>query len=111
MKGTNNLKHAIEIKTAVPMSYVNDIQGCTITSDALLTRRERAQNFVERGASYHITVKSNLSHLLDDLKVYLKSRSHEMYFVEHLELKRVASGTLQCEQLCRFSRCWLEVHN
>lgn len=73
MKGTNNRKQAIEIKTAVPMSYVIDIQGCTITSDALHTQRERIQNFAELGASCHITVKSNQSHLLDDLKVYLKS--------------------------------------
>ena len=52
-----------------------EIQGKTITADALLTQRELAKYLIEtRQAHYHFTVKGNQPTLLDDLKVCFNDR-------------------------------------
>ena len=56
------------------MLDVIEIEGRTITADALLTQRELARYLVEeRGANYHFTVKQNRSNLLEDLVFYFQS--------------------------------------
>jgi predicted transposase YbfD/YdcC len=53
-------KHTNEINIAIPLLEAIDIQGKTITADALLTQRELARYLVERqSAHYHFTVKAN----------------------------------------------------
>ena len=56
------------------MLDVIEIEGRTITADALLTQRELARYLVEeRGANYHFTVKQNQSNLLEDLAFYFQN--------------------------------------
>ncbi|MBF0235274.1 MAG: transposase, partial [Desulfamplus sp.] len=64
-------KQTNEIKIAVPLLDPINIEGKTITGDALLTQKELASYLVEqRGANYHFTVKGNQKTLLDDIKTY-----------------------------------------
>ena len=52
-----------------------DIEGKTITADALLTQREFAKYLVEkRHADYHFTVKNNQQGLLADIAFQFKDR-------------------------------------
>jgi len=60
-------KQTNEIKTAIPLLKTLNIQGKTITADALLTQRDIAQWLVENHAHYHFTVKGNQKTLLDDI--------------------------------------------
>ncbi|MCP4551380.1 MAG: transposase, partial [Bacteroidetes bacterium] len=53
-------KQTNEIKTAIPMLKSLNIQGKTITADALLTQRDIAKWLVEtKYAHCHFTVKGN----------------------------------------------------
>ncbi|MBL0732475.1 MAG: ISAs1 family transposase [Desulfosarcina sp.] len=61
-------KQTNEIKIAIPLLDAIDIEGKTITGDALLTQRQLAEYLVvERKADYHFTVKGNQATLLEDL--------------------------------------------
>jgi predicted transposase YbfD/YdcC len=52
-----------------------DIEGKTITADALLTQREFARYLVEkRNAHYHFTVKNNQPGLFEDIAFYFEDR-------------------------------------
>lgn len=71
VEGRDEEKQTNEIKTAVPLLDAINIQGKTITADALLTQRELARYLVERrGAHYHFTVKANQKTLLEDIVLY-----------------------------------------
>jgi predicted transposase YbfD/YdcC len=60
-----------------------DIQGKTITADALLTQRKLAEYLVqERQAHYHFTVKGNQPTLLQDLTLYFQERQ-EPEFIDY----------------------------
>jgi predicted transposase YbfD/YdcC len=68
-------KRTNEIKTAGPLLDAVEIQGKTITADALLTQRNFADYPVqERKAHYHFTVKGNQATLLEDIKFFFKDR-------------------------------------
>ena len=69
--GDDEEKQTNEIKTAIPLLETIDIQGKTITADALLTQRELAHYLVEdRDAHYHFTVKGNQKTLLEETAFY-----------------------------------------
>jgi predicted transposase YbfD/YdcC len=69
--GRDEQKQTNEIKTAIPLLDTIDIQGKTITADALLTQRELACYLVEqRHAHYHFTVKGNQKTLLEAIALY-----------------------------------------
>jgi predicted transposase YbfD/YdcC len=71
VEGCDEEKQTNEIKTAIPLLDAIDIQGKTITADALLTQRELACYLVEqRSAHYHFTVKGNQKNLLEDIDFY-----------------------------------------
>ena len=60
-----------------------DIQGKTITADALLTQRKLAEYLVQkRQAHYHFTVKGNQLTLLQDLTLYFQERK-EPDFIDY----------------------------
>jgi predicted transposase YbfD/YdcC len=68
-------KRTNEIKTAGHLLDAVEIQGKTITADALLTQRNFADYPVqERKAHYHFTVKGNQATLLEDIKFFFKDR-------------------------------------
>ena len=72
--GRDEEKQTNEIKTAAPLLDTLEIEGRTITADALLTQREFARYLVEdRGANYHFTVKGNQPNLLEDLTFYFQN--------------------------------------
>jgi predicted transposase YbfD/YdcC len=57
------------------LDTIPDIQGKTITADALLTQRSIARYLVEkRQAHYLFTVKGNQKTLLEDLKLFFQDR-------------------------------------
>lgn len=65
VKGSNKEKQTNEIKTAIPLLDSIEIQGKTITADALLTQAALAKYIVEkRKAHYHFTAKGNQKKLL-----------------------------------------------
>jgi len=73
MGDSGKSKHTNEIKTAAPLLDVIDIQGKTITADALLTQRSFADYLVqERKAHYHFTAKGNQVTLLNDIKLFFE---------------------------------------
>lgn len=73
VKGRDEEKQTNEIKIAAPMLDATEIEGRTITADALLTQRELARYLVEdRGANYHFTVKGNQPKLFEDLTFYFQ---------------------------------------
>ncbi len=60
-----------------------DIQGRTITADALLTQRELAKYLVEtRQANYHFTVKGNQKELLSDITLYFNPSTKEADYID-----------------------------
>ncbi len=78
VEGRDEEKQTNEIKTAIPLLEVIDIQGKTLTADALLTQRELAQYLVEdRGAHYHFTVKGNQKKLLEETAFYFDNLERE----------------------------------
>jgi len=73
LKGSDVEKQTNEIKIAAPMLDAIEIEGRTITADALLTQRELAQYLVEKsGANYHFTVKKNQQKLLEEISYYFE---------------------------------------
>jgi len=71
IEGSDKEKQTNEIKIATPMLDEIDIEGKTITADALLTQRNFAIYLVdERQADYHFTVKGNQATLLADIQLY-----------------------------------------
>jgi predicted transposase YbfD/YdcC len=82
-EGDEEAKRTNEIKMAIPLLDSIEIQGKTITADALLTQREFAVYLVEkRKAHYHFTVKGNQSTLLSDIELYFRNRQ-EPDFIDH----------------------------
>ncbi|MCP4207564.1 MAG: ISAs1 family transposase [Shimia sp.] len=78
VEGRDEEKQTNEIKTAIPLLEAIDIQGKTISADALLTQREFAQYLVEnRNAHYHFTVKGNQKKLLEETAFYFDNLERE----------------------------------
>jgi len=76
IKGSNKEKRTNEIKTAIPLLDCLDIQGKTITADALLTQRDLAKYIVEtRKAHYHFTAKGNQKKLLKEVASFFENVS------------------------------------
>jgi predicted transposase YbfD/YdcC len=80
LKGRDEVKQTNEIKTAIPLLDAIDIQGKTITADALLTQVALAKYLVdERSADYHFTVKGNQPSILDDISLYFADKGQPDY--------------------------------
>jgi len=76
--GSDTEKQTNEIKIAIPLLDSIDIQGKTITADALLTQRDLAEYLViKRKAHYHFTSKNNQKFLLEDISSFFNSTSRE----------------------------------
>ena len=55
--------------TAIPeLLKLLDINGCTVTIDAMGSQTEIASSIIDKGADYILAVKGNQAHLLDDIK-------------------------------------------
>ena len=76
VKGSDKEKQTNEIKTAIPLLDCLDIQGKTITADALLTQCDLAKYLVEqRHAHYHFTAKDNQKNLLNEVASFFENVS------------------------------------
>lgn len=74
VKGSDKEKQTNEIKIAIPLLDCIDIQGKTITADALLTQRALALYLVKkRKAHYHFTVKNNQKLLLKEIESFFEN--------------------------------------
>lgn len=83
VEGSEEEKLTNEIKMAIPLLDSIDIQGKTITADALLTQRDLADYLVlQRKAHYHFTVKANQPTLLADIELYFLTR-REPDFIDY----------------------------
>ena len=97
VEGCDEEKQTNEIKTAIPLLEAIDIQGKTITADALLTQRELARYLVEeRGAHYHFTVKANQKKLLEDIDFYFDSRDREP---DHSTVEAAEHGRIETRNI------------
>ena len=74
VKGSDEEKQTNEIKIAIPLLSGVDIQGKTITADALLIGRWLVK---KKNAHYHFTVKGNQKQLLDDITFYFNNISQK----------------------------------
>ncbi len=78
VNGSDEEKQTNEIKIAAPLLSSIDIQGKTITADALLTQRAFGSWLVKiKNAHYHFTVKGNQKQLLDDITFYFNDISQK----------------------------------
>jgi len=71
--------------TAIPeLLRLLDISGCIITIDAMGAQTEIAEQIVEQGADYLLTIKKNQPHLHEDMQLFFKL-AHQNNFqkVEH----------------------------
>ncbi len=76
VNGSDEEKQTNEIKIATPLLSGIDIQGKTITADALLTQHAFGRWLVKiKNAHYHFTVKGNQKQLLDDITFYFNDIS------------------------------------
>ncbi|MCU7899025.1 MAG: ISAs1 family transposase [Candidatus Thiodiazotropha sp. (ex Lucinoma aequizonata)] len=83
VKGSDEEKQTNEIKIAAPMLDAIEIEGRTVTADALLTQRDLAQYLVEeRGANYHFTVKGNQSALFEAIAFFFQSNPNVADFTQ-----------------------------
>jgi predicted transposase YbfD/YdcC len=74
IKGSDKEKRTNEIKTAIPLLDSIDIEGKTITADALLTQCELGKYIVEiRKAHYHFTAKDNQKNLLKEVASFFEN--------------------------------------
>lgn len=97
MKGSDEEKQTNEIKTAIPLLDSIDIQGKTITADALLTQRDLASYIVEqRSAHYHFTVKGNQKHLLEDIAYYF---DHLNQKPDHITIDGIEHGRIETRKI------------
>ena len=95
--GGDEEKQTNEIKIAIPLLETIDIQGKTITADALLTQRELAQYLVEeRGAHYHFTVKGNQKQLLEETALYFDQLDREP---DHSTLDSTDHGRIETRNI------------
>ena len=68
-------KQTNEIKMAAPLLESLDLDGVTITADALLTQRKLARFLVEdKRAHYHFSVKGNQKNTLEAIQLVFKDR-------------------------------------
>jgi predicted transposase YbfD/YdcC len=82
---------------AVPLLEAIDIEGKTISGDALLTQRRLAQYLVEeRQAHYHFTVKGNQPQLREDITFYFQTRKENDAISVDSEHGRIETRKIWC---------------
>jgi predicted transposase YbfD/YdcC len=96
VEGSDEEKQTNEIKIAVPLLNDIDIEGKTITADALLTQRELASYLVERKAHYHFTVKGNQKLLLEDIECYFDNLNQKP---DHTTIDGIDHGRIETRKI------------
>lgn len=97
VEGSDEEKQTNEIKIAIPLLDSIDIQGKTITADALLTQRGLARYLVkQRQAHYHFTVKGNQKNLLEDIVYYFDNLNQEP---DHITIDGSDHGRIETRKI------------
>jgi len=95
--GRDEEKQTNEIKIAIPLLAAIELDGKTITADALLTQRVLARYLVEqRHAHYHFTVKGNQKNLLEDITCYFDNLTREP---DHCTVDSAAHGRIETRNI------------
>jgi predicted transposase YbfD/YdcC len=91
--------------TAIPeLLQLLEINGCIVTIDAMGCQTEIAEQIIERGADYLLTVKGNQPHLLEDIAFFFKlAHQNEFRKVEHTYARTVNKGHGRIES----RHCWV----
>ena len=77
--GSDEVKQTNEIGMVCTVLNAIDIEGKTLTADALLTQRTLARYARDRGAHYVFTVKGNQPNLLEDIRLLFENRGAPDY--------------------------------
>jgi len=97
VEGSDEEKQTNEIKIAIPLLDSIDIEGKTITADALLTQRGLANYLVEqRKAHYHFTVKGNQKHLLEDIAYHFDTLNQGP---DHITIDGIDHGRIETRKI------------
>ena len=73
--GNDELKQTNEIGMAIPLLEAVEINGKTITADALLTQRKLADYLLSRNAHYVFSVKGNQPSMKEDIRLLFEDRA------------------------------------
>jgi predicted transposase YbfD/YdcC len=79
VEGSNELKQTNEIGMFIPVMEALDIDGHTITGDALLTQHKLARYLISRHAHYVFIAKDNQPTLAEDIRVLFENRESADY--------------------------------
>jgi predicted transposase YbfD/YdcC len=79
VEGSDELKQTNEIGMFIPVMDALDIDGHTITGDALLTQRKLASYLISRHAHYVFIAKDNQPTLAEDMRVLFENRESADY--------------------------------
>jgi len=91
--------------TAIPeLLRLLEISGCIVTIDAMGCQTEIAEQIVNQGADYLLTVKGNQPHLLEDMAFFFKlAQQDEFGKVEHSYDRTINKGHGRIET----RHCWV----
>lgn len=91
--------------TAIPeLLRLLEINGCIVTIDAMGCQTEIAEQIIDQGADYLLTVKGNQPHLLEDMAFFFKlAEQDEFRKVDHTYARTVNKGHGRIET----RRCWV----
>jgi len=97
VENSDEEKQTNEIKIAIPLLKNIDIQGKTITADALLTQQKIARYIVEEGKGhYHFTVKGNQKHLFEAITYYFENFDKEP---DHITIDGIDHGRIETRKI------------
>ena len=96
VEGSDEEKQTNEIKIAIPLLNNINIQGKTITANALLTQRKLASYLVERKAHYHFSVKGNQKLLLEDIAYYFGNLNQKS---DHRTIDGIDYGRIETRKI------------
>jgi len=95
VEGSDELKQTNEIGMFIPVMDALDIDGHTITGDALLTQRKLASYLISRHAHYVFIAKDNQPTLAEDIRVLFENRES----ADYTEPFKLAHGRLESRSI------------
>ncbi len=92
-----------EIRAIPELLRLLEVEGCIVTIDAIGCQTDIAQEIVEQGADYLLTVKENQPHLLEDMTLFFElAMQNDFAKVAHTYQRTVNSGHGRVE----VRECW-----
>ena len=85
-------KKSNEIKAIPELLKVLDLQGCTVTIDAMGCQKEIVREIVQQGAEYVISLKGNQGNLHKDVELFFEKAREENYHEIPQETRETVDG-------------------